>query len=178
MIIAFKLIFPRCKDKSIGRKKALALSPRALLHNLLLIETRYQSKYGFFEVNLAGGVNEAYNWNAIQAWFFVRISRQSHTKPHLSRDAYKNSPLGKHLRARISSVHETAPWCHKMRPFIRLNITGRKYGHKSGDWLWMGSFSSSLRDWFCPLQIGPCNSLIDNKKPPLTRRRRYMERLF
>ena len=70
-----------------------------------------------------------YNWNAIQAWFFVRISHQSRTKSHISRDAYKNSPLGIHLRVRISSVHETAPWCPRMRSFIRLNTPGRRLGH-------------------------------------------------
>ena len=81
-------------------------------------QTRYQRKSSFLEVDLSGRVDEAYNWKALQALFFVRISHQSHTNPQLSGDAYKNSPLGIHLRVRINSVHETAPWCHRMRPFF------------------------------------------------------------
>ena len=56
---------------------------------------------------------EAYNRNIIQALFFVRISRQPHTKFHLTVDAYKNSPLGKHFFVRIGSVHDTTPWSTK-----------------------------------------------------------------
>ena len=52
----------QCKYKSISRKEKgqRALSPIALLHNLIFIDTRYQRNSGFFEVNLTGGVYEAY----------------------------------------------------------------------------------------------------------------------
>ncbi len=94
------------------------LSPIALLHNLILIDTRNNCDAGFLKVNHSGGVNEAhgedfsfeslrlpvhpagsihlydpyygswspfmttytseaYNWKAIYACFFVRISHQS-----------------------------------------------------------------------------------------------------
>ena len=43
-----------------GLKHRPILSPIALLHNLIFIDTGYKGKAGFFEVNLAGGVNQAY----------------------------------------------------------------------------------------------------------------------
>ena len=52
----------QCKFKSISRKEKgqRALSPIALLHNLIFIDTGDKSDAGFFKVNLAGGVNEAH----------------------------------------------------------------------------------------------------------------------
>ena len=42
------------------RKRARALSPIALLHNLIFIDTGEECDAGFFEVNLSGGVYEAH----------------------------------------------------------------------------------------------------------------------
>ena len=52
----------QCKYKSISRKEKgqRALSPIALLHNLIFIDTRYQRNSGFLKVNLSGGVCEAH----------------------------------------------------------------------------------------------------------------------
>ena len=52
----------QCKYKSISRKEKgqRALFPIALFHNLIFIDTGDKCKSGFFEVNLAGGVNEAH----------------------------------------------------------------------------------------------------------------------
>lgn len=91
------------------------------------IDTRNQRKSGFFKVDLSGSVDEeVYNWNTVQAWFFVRFLHQSHTKPHLSGESYKILLAGKQLRVRISSVHETAPWCQKCDQLTGKTSTGRK----------------------------------------------------
>ena len=52
----------QCKYKSISRKEKgqRALSPIALLHNLIFIDAGYKCDAGFFEVNLSGGVYEAH----------------------------------------------------------------------------------------------------------------------
>ena len=51
----------QCKYKSISRKEKgqRALSPIALLHNLIFIDTRDKCDTGSFEVNLAGAVDVA-----------------------------------------------------------------------------------------------------------------------
>lgn len=124
------LSFPDVKISQLAdKKKGISPFSNSVTSQSHTHQTRYQRKSGFLEVDLSGRVDEAYNWKALQAWFFVRISHLSRTKSHISRDAYKNSPLGIHLRVRISSVHVTAPWCPRMRSFIRLNTPGRRLGH-------------------------------------------------
>ena len=52
----------QCKYKSISRKEKgqRALSPIALLHNLIFIDTGDECDSSFFKVNLAGGVYKAH----------------------------------------------------------------------------------------------------------------------
>ena len=70
----------QCKNKSISRKEKgqRALSPIALLHNLIFIDAGNQCKSGFFEVNLTGGVYEAMYKSRlyIETRFWVRIPAQ------------------------------------------------------------------------------------------------------
>ena len=80
ILIHIKLRFIGVKISQLAekRKGTKSLSPIALLHNLIFIDTGDECKSGFFKVNLSGGVYEAMYKSRlyIETRFWVRIPAQ------------------------------------------------------------------------------------------------------
>ena len=102
----------QCKYKSISRKEKWqrALSPIALLHNLIFIDTRYQRNSGFFEVNLPGRVYEAHGEDFSFEPF--RLSVHSAGSIHLD-DSDPGSALNHTRSSLIVSVRRVSRWEQK-----------------------------------------------------------------
>ena len=99
----------QCKYKSISRKEKgqRALSPIALLHNLIFVDTRYHRNSGFLKVNLAGGVYEAHG----EDFSFEPLCLPVHTAGcvHLN-DSDPGSALNHTQSSLIVSVRRVSRW--------------------------------------------------------------------